>query len=141
MHVLVVDDEPAVCASICRMLNLLGHTSSSAINGDDALSLMRAEQPAIVMLDLRLGPRSIAGSDVWARKLLDPDIRATPVVVVTGLLASAEESDDRYEAVRNALAGTTLVLGKPLTMSTLKTVLSLLDEEHSCENVAAGAHH
>lgn len=139
MHVLVVDDEPMVGDTVARMIRMLGNSCSTALTGDDALTLMRAERPAIVLLDLKLGPNSIAGSEVWQRKILDPAIRSIPVIIFTGLLEAADPADDIVETIQNALAGTTIVLGKPLTLPILRTALALLDEGSSCEHAHGGA--
>ena len=140
MHILVVDDQPDFCSAASKLLNLLGHSCSTALTGQDALRKMRSEHPAIVLLDLRLGDESIAGKDVIQRKLLDPEIRGIDVVVVTGLLDAGDEDADRFEVVRNALAGRTIVLGKPVSMDVLRTVFSLLDDEHDLAH-AIGAPH
>ena len=56
MHVLVVDDEPAVRDSLARSLRFEGYQVSLAGDGEQALAAVRAEPPDVIVLDV-LMPR------------------------------------------------------------------------------------
>ena len=52
--VLIVDDEPGVSAAFSCFLAADGHTVRTATNADEALRLVKAEAPDIVLLDIRM---------------------------------------------------------------------------------------
>jgi two-component system response regulator MprA len=56
MHVLVVDDEPAVRDSLARSLRFEGYEVSLATDGDQALNQISEHEPDVVVLDV-LMPR------------------------------------------------------------------------------------
>jgi two-component system response regulator MprA len=56
MHVLVVDDEPAVRDSLARSLRFEGYEVSLATDGDQALDQIAEQRPDVVILDV-LMPR------------------------------------------------------------------------------------
>ncbi|KAA2254028.1 response regulator transcription factor [Solihabitans fulvus] len=54
MHIVIVDDEEAVCDSLSRTLRFEGYTVAIAHDGARALELIRAEQPDGVILDVMM---------------------------------------------------------------------------------------
>jgi len=53
-RILVVDDEQEVCDMLKKFLTKRGHTVYTALNGEEALSLVKEERPHIVLLDIRM---------------------------------------------------------------------------------------
>jgi two-component system, OmpR family, response regulator len=53
-HIAVLDDEPDITQLIARYLGAQGFRVSQTHRGDDLLALMRADTPALVLLDLGL---------------------------------------------------------------------------------------
>jgi two-component system alkaline phosphatase synthesis response regulator PhoP len=85
---LVVDDEPGIAAIARDYLEQAGFRVLTAGDGAMALRLIRAEQPALVVLDLMLP--EIDGLDVLRSLRADPATRALPVILLT---ARVEEAD------------------------------------------------
>ena len=54
MHLLVVEDERALCDTIVRSLRRLAYSVDFCYDGDRALELLAAEQYDLVLLDLNL---------------------------------------------------------------------------------------
>jgi two-component system nitrogen regulation response regulator GlnG len=52
--VLVVDDEPGVCAAFRRMLERGGHEVLIASSAEEGLRVLEVEEPDLVFLDVRL---------------------------------------------------------------------------------------
>lgn len=52
--ILVVDDDPAILATIEEILDLEGYPVVTAGNGADALALVERVRPALVLLDMRM---------------------------------------------------------------------------------------
>jgi two-component system, OmpR family, phosphate regulon response regulator PhoB len=87
-RVLVVDDEPDICALVAYHLAKAGFRVSTAANGGDALASVRDEEPALVVLDLMLP--GVSGYDVLERIRAEPNTRDVPVIMLT---ARREEED------------------------------------------------
>jgi two-component system nitrogen regulation response regulator GlnG len=53
-HILIVDDEEAVCWSLQRALSREGHSVAVAASAEQAFALMKDQRPDAVLLDVRL---------------------------------------------------------------------------------------
>lgn len=53
-RVLIVDDEPSICKAVALALARAGFAVRTAINGDDALAILREETFDVLLLDLRI---------------------------------------------------------------------------------------
>lgn len=51
-RILVVDDEPEVCNMLKKFLTKKGYEVFTALNGEEALSVVKKERPHIVLLDI-----------------------------------------------------------------------------------------
>ena len=85
VHVLVVDDEPAIVEIVRDYLADAGYRVSTARSGDDALRQLRSVTPDLVVLDL--GLPDIDGLDV-ARTVRQAS--AVPIIMLT---ARTDEAD------------------------------------------------
>lgn len=54
LRVLVVDDEPAIRATVAAMLESEGYAVIEATNGAEALAYLESESPDLVLLDMRM---------------------------------------------------------------------------------------
>jgi DNA-binding response OmpR family regulator len=68
IHVLVIDDEPAICLSLTAFLEDYGFQSSSAESAEEALDLMKNNEYDICIVDLRLPGMSGEDFIVQARE-------------------------------------------------------------------------
>lgn len=78
---LVVDDDPNIRKMIIAALRRDGYSFQEAANGRDALDLMRAGQPDVVVLDLMMPV--LSGWDVLKEREHDPRLRGIPVIIVS----------------------------------------------------------
>jgi len=53
-HVLLVDDEPAICKALALALSRAGFRVSTALSGETAMSVVRAEHIDVLVVDLRI---------------------------------------------------------------------------------------
>jgi two-component system response regulator GlrR len=53
-HVLLVDDEPAICKALSLALSRAGFRVSTALSGETAMSVVRNEHVDVLVLDLRI---------------------------------------------------------------------------------------
>jgi Fe-S oxidoreductase len=81
-RILVIDDEPDVCAFLSTIFEDNGATVSIAHDGDSGLARIRTEHPDLVTLDLSMPGTD--GSKVFERVRHDASIANTKVCIVTG---------------------------------------------------------
>jgi two-component system, OmpR family, phosphate regulon response regulator PhoB len=86
--ILVVEDEPAIQELVSYNLELAGHRALRADNAEQALEMVRAELPDLVVLDWMLP--GISGIDFARRLRADKRTHAVPLIMLT---ARAEEND------------------------------------------------
>jgi putative two-component system response regulator len=91
--VVVADDEVAIADMLERLLVARGYVVLTAHNGSDALEIIRAASPDIVLSDVRM-PRT-DGFELCRAVKDEPSTRLTPVVLMTG----AAEREDRMRAI------------------------------------------
>jgi two-component system response regulator GlrR len=53
-HVLLVDDEPAICKALALALSRAGFRVSTALSGETAMSIVRGEHVDVLVVDLRI---------------------------------------------------------------------------------------
>jgi two-component system phosphate regulon response regulator PhoB len=105
-RVLVVDDEPDICALVAYHLAKAGFRVSTASTGPEALASAREEQPALVVLDLMLP--GLSGYEVLSRMRADEGTRDVAVLMLT----ARREEEDR---IRGLSLGADDYLTKPFS--------------------------
>jgi sigma-B regulation protein RsbU (phosphoserine phosphatase) len=80
-RVLVVDDDPSIRKMIVAALRRDGYDFMEAPNGRDALDLMRAEHPDVVVLDLMMP--IVSGWEVLEERASEPELKKIPVIIVS----------------------------------------------------------
>lgn len=80
-RVLVVDDDPSIRRMIVAALKREGYEFLEASNGRDALDLMRAERPDLVVLDLMMPV--VSGWDVLEERAAEQRLKEIPVIIVS----------------------------------------------------------
>ena len=87
-NILVVDDEEDILEILKFNLSREGYQVLCAVSGEQALRLVRPENPDLIVLDLMLP--GIDGLEVTRRLKNDPDTKNIPIVMLT---AKGEEAD------------------------------------------------
>lgn len=89
--ILLIDDDPAVCAALHRVLSLEGWNVLTALSGEDALHRIQASEPDLMITDLWM--TKINGWDLlFHEKLQRPWL---PIFVITALPRSATHDADK----------------------------------------------
>jgi class 3 adenylate cyclase/CheY-like chemotaxis protein len=104
-RVLVVDDTPANVKLLEDLLAFQGYEVETAASGEEALAMVRAHAPDLILLDVVLP--GLSGYDVCRAVRSDPKLTMLPVVMVTAL-------DERDERVKGIEAGADDFLSKPV---------------------------
>jgi signal transduction histidine kinase len=110
-YLLVVDDVAENRDVLTRRLERQGHRVVAAANGADALALLAGGGFDLVLLDILMP--DMDGYEVLARIKDDPDLRHTPVLMVSAL-------DQMDSVVRCIEIGAADYLGKPFDPTLLK---------------------
>jgi sigma-B regulation protein RsbU (phosphoserine phosphatase) len=83
-QILIVDDDRATRRLLVRTLCSAGYECAEAETGDEALDLVRREQPSLLLLDFEMP--GLNGAEVL-KKLrgdADPDVANVPAIMLTG---------------------------------------------------------
>ena len=79
--ILIVDDEEDICTLLCITLSKNNYECLTANNGVQALGLLVKEQPAVVLLDVRLGDEN--GIDILKKiKNIDKKVKVVMLTVM-----------------------------------------------------------
>jgi CheY-like chemotaxis protein len=108
--ILIIDDNPVNLKLASEVLQADGHVVIRAEDAEQALSLLEAQMPDLVLTDIAL-PR-MDGMELTRRLKADPRYRHLPVVALT---ASAMKGD----AARVLEAGCDAYISKPIDTRTL----------------------
>ncbi|HEX9670972.1 MAG TPA: response regulator [Thermoanaerobaculia bacterium] len=101
--VLVVDDRATNRKLLSSLLGYAGHRVVEAANGRAALTLARAERPALVISDILMP--EMDGVELVRRLRADPELAATPVLFYTATYRHAEAEElSRDLGLRGVLA-------------------------------------
>jgi DNA-binding response OmpR family regulator len=79
LKILIVDDDPAVCRIISRVVSVNGYAPYSVSSGEQALEMINNEDFALIVLDLTLD--GMDGFEVVQR--LRAKFRAVPIIILS----------------------------------------------------------
>lgn len=113
-RILIVDDNRDAAESMAKLLELMGHTVSTADDGRSAITAAAASAPEVVLLDI--GLPDIDGYEV-CRQILANATGKPQVIAVTGW----GQTDDRQ---RSTAAGFAAHLVKPVNFAALANIIA-----------------
>jgi serine phosphatase RsbU (regulator of sigma subunit) len=120
--ILIVDDEPFNVDYLEQELEDLHYETVSAANGQQALDLVRAECPDLILLDIMMPVMD--GFEVLARLRADAATRDIPVIVISA-------NSDLEHTVRGIQLGAEDYLPKPFEPTLLRArISSSLEKKH-----------
>lgn len=105
-RVLLIEDEPNIIEAISFILSRDGWDVKAHSNGHDAMDVVRAQRPDVIILDVMLPGRN--GFDILADIRADPDLGQVPVLMLT----ARGQLKDREMAER---AGASHYMTKPFS--------------------------
>ena len=119
--ILIADDEPNIVAALEFLLQRNGYEVHIARNGDEALKLIEACKPDLVLLDIMMPQRS--GYDVCKSMRERPDWRHIKVIMLSAKGRDAEVS-------KGLATGADLYVTKPFsTRELLGKINELLERD------------
>jgi DNA-binding response OmpR family regulator len=118
--VLICDDEPYILESVSFIVREEGYHVLTAGDGEQALRLLSAEHPDLVLLDIMMPGKS--GFDVCREMKADESMRGTYVILLTAM-GQDRDMEDGYQS------GADEYMTKPFSPRSLRRRLhELLDE-------------
>lgn len=109
-RILIVDDEFAARTALTALLRREGYDVRETADGAAALTESAAFRPDLILLDIVMP--GISGFEVCRRIKAAPETRLTPIILITGLSATA----DRINGIN---AGADDLLSKPIDFNEL----------------------
>src|SRR5262245_14533870 len=114
-RILIVDDEPFNVDYLEQELEDLDYETLSAVNGQEALEVIRSESPDLVLLDIMMP--LIDGFGVLEKVKADASTRNIPIIVISA-------SNDLQNIVKGIEKGAEDFLPKPFEPTILKARIS-----------------
>ena len=113
-HVLVIDDQSAVRASLKLALTYLGYQVAEAENGEEGLREARETTPDLILCDFDMPVMDGLQTLVQVRK--DPVLGRVPVIIISGMVTADDERRLMQE-------GANAVLLKPFVLADLTKLM------------------
>jgi CheY-like chemotaxis protein len=123
--VLIVDDEPDVVLFLKALLEDNGYEVASAATGLEAIACVKSERPDLITLDITMPEQS--GVKTYRELKADPDLRAIPVVMVTGVADDFEH----FISGRKHVPPPEGYISKPIAEATLLSVVGRLTAQRA----------
>lgn len=126
--ILIVEDDDAVASMIADYLDSVGYRTARAIDGRDAIGVVREQRPDLIVMDLMM-PRLTGGE---AARLLrdDPLTTRIPIVAISAVADVTSIAD---------LLPIDEILPKPFDLDELAAIVSRLLESQSAPDMDASA--
>ncbi|MBA3653307.1 MAG: response regulator [Actinobacteria bacterium] len=115
--VLIVEDNPANMKLASLLVRNAGHTVLGAVDAETGLTIARADQPDLILMDVQLpGMDGLAATALLKR---DASTAAIPVIALSALAMKADEENSR-------IAGCDAYIVKPLRYQELYAAMERL---------------
>ncbi|WP_341906229.1 response regulator [Polaromonas sp. YR568] len=116
-RILVIEDNPANMKLACVLLSKAGHEVLSATDAETGLTMARAEQPALILMDIQLpGMDGLAATALLKKDVVTASI---PVIALTALAMKADQE-------KSQIAGCEAYIAKPLRYQELYDTINAL---------------
>jgi CheY-like chemotaxis protein len=90
-----VDDSMLIRHTVCRFLEERGHSVESAINGEEALPIVKRIRPDIIVTDMQM-PRMSGAEFITALKA-QPETANIPIIIVAGKNSGFNANEQRAD--------------------------------------------
>ena len=120
--IIIIDDDPDIVTFLTVLLQDNGYETIEARDGAEGLDKTKAEKPDLILLDITMPEKS--GVKFYREVRGDPELRSTPVVMVTGVMQEFK----KFISTRKQVPPPDGYIGKPVDkQELLETIAKLLD--------------
>lgn len=116
-RILIIEDNAANMKLACLLLRNVGHTVLCAVDAETGLTLARADQPDLILMDIQLPGMDGLAATALLKK--DPATAAIPVIALTALAMKADQE-------KSQIAGCDAYIAKPLRYQELYAAIDSL---------------
>src|SRR5579864_5013900 len=116
-RILIVEDNPANMKLATLLLSNAGHTALCAVDAETGLTLARAEQPDLILMDIQLPGMDGLTAATLLKK--DPATAAIPVIALTAMAMKEDQE-------KTLAAGCDAYIAKPLRYLELYAAIDIL---------------
>jgi len=81
--VLIVDDDPDIITFVVTVLEENGYISLMALNGEMGMTIIKAEKPDLIILDILMPKQS--GIKMYRDLKSDESLKKIPVIILSGI--------------------------------------------------------
>ncbi|MEX8520131.1 MAG: response regulator [Leptothrix sp. (in: b-proteobacteria)] len=127
--ILVVDDTPANIALLSEVLKA-DYRVKVATSGERALTLIAAEKPDLILLDIMMP--DLSGYQVCERLKADVTTRSIPIIFVT---AMGDTEDEERGLALGAVDYIAKPISPPIVRARVRTQLMLREQSHQLEQM------
>jgi len=115
--ILIVEDNPANMKLTTLLVRNAGHTALCAVDAETGLTLARAEQPQLILMDVQLpGMDGLAATRLLKK---DPATAAIPIIALTAMAMKDDQE-------KTKVAGCDAYIAKPLRYQELYAAIDTL---------------
>ena len=97
--IVVIDDESHIRQIITRKLQRAGYEVHMANDGTEGLQLVKEVRPNLLITDLQMP--NMDGFELCATCRKDPQMRALPIILVTGSVITTTEIESKTDVLGN----------------------------------------
>jgi phosphoserine phosphatase RsbU/P len=116
-HILIVDDDENILALIKTILTQKNYTVSTALDGEQAIPLLKQERFDAIITDAMM---PLMDGNALARRVKeDPALKDIPIIMITA-------SKEAEMVKKSFTSGCVLFLPKPFTASSLLSLIQLV---------------
>ena len=122
--ILIVEDNPANMKLTTLLVRKAGYIALCAVDAETGLTLARAEQPQLILMDIQLpGMDGLAATRLLKK---DPLTAAIPIIALTAMAMKDDQE-------KTKVAGCDAYIAKPLRYAELYAAIdTLLSQSTSC---------
>ena len=94
--IIIIDDNPDFLFTMETFLTRNGFNVETASDGNSGIDLIRKHRPDLVMLDVMM-ENTYSGFEVCRQVRIDPELKTTPIIGVSGMAEEVGVQFDMYE--------------------------------------------
>ncbi len=127
--ILVVDDDKDLVQSIRAFLSARGHEVSAACNGAEALTLLDAHKPDLIVLDIMMDSDT-EGFHLAHRLKAEESTRRIPIIILSGFMNHLQDKYQQFEFIMGRPWPAARTFEKPVNLKDLAdSIERILQEE------------
>ena len=127
--ILIVDDSPYIVDGLVALLKRKGFKPIAAHSGDEAISLLSANKPDLILLDIMMEPMD--GWETLEKIKANPETRDLPVLMFSAKKITPEEAQEHSLNIEDFVS-------KPVNPAQLLNAIKQIFERRSSVKLEAG---